>query len=118
MGRTRVKVRAGTPAWVRLFRQFTAPLVLVLILAATVTGFLKESVDAVVILVVVVVNAFVGFFQESKAENALEALMKWSWGGTGAAGRAQGPGSEHRACAWGYRAPGRGRSGACGHTLA
>jgi len=75
-GENRVKMQAGTPAWVRLLRQFTAPLVLVLILAATVTGFLKEWVDAIVILVVVVVNAFVGFLQESKAESALEALMK------------------------------------------
>jgi Ca2+-transporting ATPase len=75
-GENRIEVRSGTPAWIRLLRQFTAPLVLVLIAAAIVTGFLKEWVDAVVILVVVVVNAFVGFFQESKAENALEALMK------------------------------------------
>lgn len=75
-GENRVKVRAGTPAWLRLLRQFTAPLVLVLIAAAVVTGFLKEWVDAVVILIVVVVNAIVGFLQESKAENALEALMK------------------------------------------
>jgi cation-transporting P-type ATPase F len=59
-----------------LLRQFTAPLVLVLIAAAAVTGFLGEWVDASVIFIVVVVNAIVGFFQESKAENALEALMK------------------------------------------
>lgn len=32
--------------------------------------------DASVIFIVVVVNAIVGFLQESKAENALEALMK------------------------------------------
>ncbi|RFC45634.1 MAG: Ca2+-transporting ATPase [Verrucomicrobia bacterium] len=75
-GENRIAVRSGTPPWVRLARQFTAPLVLVLIASALVTGFLKEWVDASVILAVVVVNALVGFFQESKAENALEALMK------------------------------------------
>jgi Ca2+-transporting ATPase len=62
--------------WQRLLRQFTAPLVLVLIVAAAVTGFLGGWVDASVIFIVVVVNAVVGFFQESKAEHALEALMK------------------------------------------
>lgn len=75
-GENRVKVRGGTPSWVRLARQFTAPLVLVLIAAAVVTGFLGEWVDASVIFIVVVVNAIIGFLQESKAESALEALMK------------------------------------------
>jgi len=75
-GENLVKVRGGTSAWVRLLRQFTAPLVLVLIAAAMVTGFLGEWVDASVIFIVVVVNAIVGFLQESKAESALEALMK------------------------------------------
>jgi len=71
-----MKVRGGTPAWLRLMRQFTAPLVLVLIGAALVTGFLGEWVDASVIIAVVVLNALVGFLQESKAEQVLEALMK------------------------------------------
>jgi cation-transporting ATPase F len=75
-GENLVKVRAGTPGWLRLMRQFTAPLVLVLIAAAAVTGLLGEWVDASVILIVVFVNAIVGFLQESKAEHALEALMK------------------------------------------
>ena len=75
-GENLVKVRGGTLLWVRLARQFTAPLVLVLIAAAVVTGFLGEWVDASVIFIVVVVNAIVGFLQESKAESALEALMK------------------------------------------
>ena len=75
-GENLVKVRGGTPGWLRLLRQFTAPLVLVLIAAAVVTGFLGEWIDASVIFIVVVVNAIIGFLQESKAENALEALMK------------------------------------------
>jgi len=75
-GENRVKVRSGTSSWKRLLHQFTAPLVLVLIGASVVTGFLGEWVDASVILVVVLVNAMLGFLQESKAESALEALMK------------------------------------------
>lgn len=75
-GENRVQARGGASGWVRLARQFTAPLVLVLIAAAAVTGFLGEWVDASVIFIVVVVNAVVGFIQESKAEHALEALGK------------------------------------------
>jgi len=60
-----VKVRGGTPGWLRLLRQFTAPLVLVLIAAALVTGFLGEWIDASVIFIVVAVNAIIGFLQES-----------------------------------------------------
>jgi cation-transporting ATPase F len=75
-GENLVKVRGGMPGWLRLMRQFTAPLVLVLIAASAVTGLLGEWVDASVILIVVIVNAIVGFLQESKAADALEALMK------------------------------------------
>jgi cation-transporting P-type ATPase F len=75
-GENKVLIRSGKPHWWRLARQFTAPLVLVLIAAALVTGSLGEWVDASVIFLVVIVNAIVGFLQESKAEHALEALMK------------------------------------------
>ncbi|MEH0818685.1 MULTISPECIES: HAD-IC family P-type ATPase [unclassified Micromonospora] len=58
----------------RLRRQFQNPLVYVLIAAGLVTLLLAEYVDSAVIFGVVVVNAAVGFLQESKAEAALDAL--------------------------------------------
>ncbi|QGN50348.1 HAD-IC family P-type ATPase [Micromonospora sp. WMMC415] len=58
----------------RLLRQFQNPLVYVLLVAGLVTLLLREYVDAAVILGVVVVNAVIGFLQESKAEAALDAL--------------------------------------------
>jgi len=58
----------------RLLGQFRSELVLVLLGAVVVTAFLGEWVDASVILAVVLVNAIVGFVQESRAAAAIEAL--------------------------------------------
>ncbi|MEV4488491.1 HAD-IC family P-type ATPase [Micromonospora coxensis] len=58
----------------RLLRQFQNPLVYVLLVAGVVTLLLAEYVDSAVIVGVVVVNAVIGFLQESKAESALDAL--------------------------------------------
>jgi len=59
---------------VRFLFQFHHPLIYVLLAATVVTAFLGEWVDAGVIFGVVLVNAIVGFIQESRAEAALDAL--------------------------------------------
>ena len=58
----------------RLARQLHNPLIYVLLASVLVTAALGELVDSTVILGVVVVNAAVGFVQESRAEAALEGL--------------------------------------------
>lgn len=58
----------------RWLRQFHNPLIYVLLAAGAVTLVLGEIVDSCVIFAVVVVNAVVGFVQESRAEAALEGL--------------------------------------------
>ncbi|MFC2021752.1 cation-translocating P-type ATPase [Chloroflexota bacterium] len=68
-------------ALMRLLRQFHSPLVYVLLVAGAITGILTlrgEDMlwDTVVILGVVILNVIIGFFQEGKAETALEALRK------------------------------------------
>jgi Ca2+-transporting ATPase len=69
-----VTARRGTPGWKRFLLQFHQPLLYLLLLAAGVTAFLQEWVDAGVIFAVVFVNAVIGYIQESKAEKAVEAL--------------------------------------------
>ncbi|NNN44948.1 MULTISPECIES: cation-transporting P-type ATPase [unclassified Vibrio] len=68
--------QAMMPAWRRMLLQFHNPLIYILLVAILVTMLLGEYVDAGVILLVVVVNALIGFAQESKAEQAIHSLKK------------------------------------------
>lgn len=58
----------------RFLAQFDSILIYVLLAAGAVSAFLGEVIDAGVIVLVVVINAVVGFLQEGKAERALEAI--------------------------------------------
>jgi len=58
----------------RFLAQFNNVLIYMLLGAAVVTAVLGYWIDAQVILAVVLVNAVIGFLQEGKAENALEAI--------------------------------------------
>ena len=58
----------------RLAEQFNNVLIYVLMVAAVVTALLAHWVDTGVIIGVVIVNAFIGFIQEGKAEKALDAV--------------------------------------------
>ncbi|MGZ4910348.1 MAG: cation-translocating P-type ATPase [Halobacteriota archaeon] len=57
-------------------RQFKSPLIYILIVAAVITLFFGSIVDALVIALILVVNAIIGFVQENKAENVLETLKE------------------------------------------
>ena len=73
-GPNRLPTRPPPSPLTLFLRQFKSPLIYVLIAAAAVSAALGDWRDAAFILVVVVVNALVGTFQEWKAESAAESL--------------------------------------------
>lgn len=60
------------------FSQFKDFMVLVLLAATLISGLLGEYIDAIAIIAIVIVNGFLGFFQERKAEKSLDALKELS----------------------------------------
>ncbi len=75
-GPNRISQRKGQGPLVRFLLEFNQPLVYILLVAALITALLHEWVDSGVILGVVLVNAIIGFVQESKALRAIEAIAR------------------------------------------
>jgi Ca2+-transporting ATPase len=73
-GPNRLAEKPPRPLWRKFLDQFRSLLVLILLGAALMAGIVGEIKDALVIGVVVLLNAALGFFQEHRAENALAAL--------------------------------------------
>lgn len=68
--------KQGQGPLTRFLLQFHQPLVYILLAAAVITAMLHEWVDSSVIFAVVLMNAAIGFLQESKALKAIDALAR------------------------------------------
>ena len=82
-GLNEIKEEKKTPLLIKFLEQFKDFMIIVLILAAIVSGVVGYAkgegiTDSIIIMIVVIVNAIIGVAQENKAEKSLEALKKMS----------------------------------------
>ncbi len=75
-GPNRIAARKGKGPLLRFLLQFHQPLVYILIAAGIITAGLGEHVDSGVIFAVVLINAVVGYVQEARAAEAINALAR------------------------------------------
>ena len=82
-GLNEIKEEKKTPLLIKFLEQFKDFMIIVLILAAIVSGVVGYAkgegiTDSIIIMIVVIVNAIIGVAQENKAEKSLETLKKMS----------------------------------------
>jgi P-type Ca2+ transporter type 2C len=76
IGRNRILAEKKTSPWLLLLQQFRNVLIITLLIATVLSAFLGHATEAVAIAVIVVFAVLLGFFQEYRAEKAIEALKK------------------------------------------
>ena len=74
-GHNLLRAKKTTGALTLLLAQFKSPLIVILILAAFLSFFLHEPVDATIIIGIVLLSGLLGFWQEKRAADAVEKLL-------------------------------------------
>lgn len=75
-GKNKLVDKHKKSAFSLFIQQFKDFMILILIAAAVISGFAGDTTDTVIILIIVLLNACIGFVQEYRAEKAMEALNK------------------------------------------
>lgn len=75
-GPNELQQKKPVPAWVFFIRQFKDFMIVVLLSAAVISGLAGDFTDTLIILLIVFLNAIIGFVQEYKAERAMDALKQ------------------------------------------
>jgi Ca2+-transporting ATPase len=75
-GKNEISATRRISPWLIFLHQFKSAVVYLLLAAAGLSAFFKEWADAIAILLVIVINAVVGFVMEYQAENSMQALRQ------------------------------------------
>ena len=80
-GKNKLKEGKKTPLWKRFLDELADPMIIILIVAAVISGITaayegESFADVIIIMIVVIINAVLGVVQESKAEAAIAALQE------------------------------------------
>jgi len=75
-GRNELAKRRKRSVFVDFLLHFKSPLVIILMAAGLISGFMGEIVNTVIIFVIVFLSVILDFYQENKAENAAEMLKE------------------------------------------
>jgi Ca2+-transporting ATPase len=80
-GANEIKEKRARSSWRMLLDQFSDFMIIVLIIAAVISGIVGDIEDTVAIIVIVILNAVIGFVQEYRAERAMAALKRMAEAG-------------------------------------
>ena len=75
-GPNELQEKKRMPTWLLFLLQFKDFMILILAVAAVLSGIMGDATDTIIIFVIIVLNATVGFIQEYRAEKAMDALKK------------------------------------------
>ncbi|HPD60397.1 MAG TPA: bifunctional lysylphosphatidylglycerol flippase/synthetase MprF [Thermodesulfobacteriota bacterium] len=75
-GENRLKPQTHLNVLSLFVSQFKSPIILILLFAAGLSFFLHDSTDALIILAIILISGFLGFWQEKGAAHAVENLLK------------------------------------------
>jgi Ca2+-transporting ATPase len=75
-GPNELEQKGRKSVWSMLIEQFKDFMVIILIIAAIISGLLGEISDSIIILAIIFLNAVLGIIQENKAEESLSALKR------------------------------------------
>jgi len=75
-GSNEIEQEKPTPGWLIFLRQYTSPLVLILIVASFLALALGERTETILIIIMVFLSGLLSFVQEYRSERALRQLKK------------------------------------------